>query len=184
MKPMGFAAIRMRLASCSSTGFMKHRIAIVCCCLMVIQSSTVGAADTGSAAAQPDAIQRRSSMGPLRRASLTKAASAIPSEAASNRGQDQDPVGAAPAPDTRSWAERHPVWTGAMIGFSAGFLLTYAVAASDDHHNELLHPVGPGGPALVWGGVAAGVGALAGWGIGRSNSPGHQFTNSPILLER
>src|SRR4029079_8465520 len=176
MKPMGFAPIRMRLASCSSTGFMKHRIAIVCCCLMVIQSSIVGAADIGMAAAQPDATQRRSSMGPLRRASLTKAAWAIPSEPASNRGQDQDPA-AAPAPDTRSWAERHPVWTGAMIGFSAGFLLTYAVAASDDHHNELLHPVGPGGPALVWGGVAAGVGALAGWGIGRSKHDGYHDRN-------
>jgi len=155
---------------------MKHRIAIMCCCLMVIQSSIVSAADTGSTA-QAGATRERSNIGPLRRASLTKAASAIPSEPASNRGQDQNPAAAAPAPDTRSWAERHPVWTGAMIGFSAGFLLTYAVAASDDHHNELLHPVGPGGPALVWGGVAAGVGALAGWGIGRSKHDGYHDRN-------
>lgn len=64
--------------------------------------------------------------------------------------------------------EKHPVWTGAMVGFSAGFLLTYAVAASDHHQNEVFTPVGPGGPALVWGGVTAGIGALAGWGIGRN----------------
>ena len=148
---------------------MKQRIAILCC-LMVIQTSIVSAADTGSTA-QPDATQQLSKMGPLRRASLARGPWAVSSEPATNRGgQDQDP-GVVPAPDTRSWAERHPVWTGAMIGFSAGFLLTYAVAASDDHHNEFLHPVGPGGPALVWGGVAAGVGALAGWGIGRGQNP-------------
>lgn len=60
-----------------------------------------------------------------------------------------------------------------MIGFSTGFLLTYAVAGSDDHHNELLRPVGPGGPALVWGGMGAGIGALAGWGIGRNHDDGY-----------
>jgi hypothetical protein len=134
---------------------------------MVIQGSLVSAADAGSTA-QPDATQQRSQMGPLRRASLAKGGWAIPSEAASNRGQEQDSAAAAPASDTRSWVQRHPVWAGAMVGFSTGFLLTYAVAASDDHHDELLHPVGPGGPALVWGGMGAGIGALAGWGIGRS----------------
>jgi hypothetical protein len=52
-----------------------------------------------------------------------------------------------------------------MIGFAAGFLLTYAVG--EDEH-ALLRPVDPGGPALFWGGVGAGFGALAGWGIGRN----------------
>jgi hypothetical protein len=66
----------------------------------------------------------------------------------------------------RSWIERHPVWTGALVGFSAGFLLTYAVGDDDEH--ALLRPVDPGGPALVWGGLGAGLGALAGWGIGRN----------------
>jgi hypothetical protein len=64
--------------------------------------------------------------------------------------------------------ERHPVWTGAAVGFSAGFLLTYAAAANDNHPNQIFRPVSPGGPALVWGGVGAGIGALAGWGIGRN----------------
>jgi hypothetical protein len=80
--------------------------------------------------------------------------------------------------NTGNWMERHPVWTGAIIGFSAGFLLTYAVAASDDHRDELFTPVGPGGPALVWGGLTAGVGALAGWGIGRSRD------KNPITVTR
>ena len=63
--------------------------------------------------------------------------------------------------DDRSWVERHPVWTGAIAGFATGFALTFLVT------DEGGIP-GPGGPALVWGGVAAGVGALAGWGIGRN----------------
>jgi hypothetical protein len=160
---------------------VKKQIATFCC-LMMIQSSVLIAGETGKTAPQPSAAVTGSNMGPLRRASLDKTAWAIPSKPASNRRHDQDPAAAAPAPDTRSWVERHPVWTGAMIGFSAGFLLTYAVAASDDHHNELFHPVGPGGPALVWGGVGAGIGALAGWGIGRSQHDGyHELT---ILLER
>jgi len=63
--------------------------------------------------------------------------------------------------DDRSWVERHPVWTGAMVGFGATAAIMYM---STD----------PGGipgretALLVWGGVAAGIGALAGWGIGRS----------------
>jgi hypothetical protein len=63
--------------------------------------------------------------------------------------------------DDRSWVERHPVWTGAMVGFGATAAMIYL---STD----------PGGipgretAVLVWGGVGAGIGALAGWGIGRS----------------
>jgi hypothetical protein len=142
---------------------MKKQIATFCC-LMVIQSSVLIAGEPGS------------TNGPLRRASLSKTAWTGRSVTFSKSGQAQDPaatVAPAPDPDTRSWAERHPVWTGAMVGFSAGFLMTYAVAASDDRHNELLNPIGPGGPALVWGGVGAGIGALAGWGIGRSQHDGY-----------
>ena len=63
--------------------------------------------------------------------------------------------------DDRSWVERHPVWTGAIVGFGATAAICYLTTD-------------PGGiPSretglLVWGGVAAGVGALAGWGIGRN----------------
>jgi hypothetical protein len=128
---------------------MMKRIAIVCCLSLLIQ--------TGAAAADA---------GPLLKASLAK----NPQQrfrtdtAASSRSVASDDDNQV----TGTWMERHPVWTGAIVGFSAGFLLTYAVAASEDHSHQLLTPVDPGGPALVWGGVAAGVGALAGWGIGRS----------------
>ena len=136
---------------------MKDRIAAFCC-LLVLQSSVVSAGPS-------------SNMGPLRRASLDKTTLTMRSDSRATDRQDQ--AGPDLAPDTRSWSERHPVWTGALVGFSAGFLLTYAVAASDDHHNELLTPVDAGGPALVWGGLGAGIGALAGWGIGRSRHDGY-----------
>jgi hypothetical protein len=63
--------------------------------------------------------------------------------------------------DDRSWVERHPVWTGAIVGFGAMTALIYLTTD-------------PGGipsretGVIVWGGVAAGIGALAGWGIGRN----------------
>ena len=60
--------------------------------------------------------------------------------------------------------ERHPVWAGALVGFGAGVALTYA----GDDDEEFLKVISTGGAALVWGGVSAGVGALAGWGIGRN----------------
>ena len=124
------------------------KILAVVCCVSLLQASLAGA--------EP---------GPLSKASLRKdpqkqfRAEARPSSRPSADGDNQD---------NRNWMEKHPVWTGAMVGFSAGFLLTYAVAASDHHQNEVFTPVGPGGPALVWGGVTAGIGALAGWGIGRN----------------
>jgi hypothetical protein len=138
---------------------MKDRIAAFCC-LLVLQSSVVSAGPT-------------SNVGPLRRASLEKPTLTPRSDSRAIKRADRDQAVPDPAPDTRSWSERHPVWTGALVGFSAGFLLTYAVAASDDHHNQLLTPVDPGGPALVWGGLGAGIGALAGWGIGRSRHDGY-----------
>jgi hypothetical protein len=69
---------------------------------------------------------------------------------------------------TGNWVERHPVWAGALIGFGAGFALTYALGATEHRDpNALFKGMDPGGPALVFGGVGAGIGALAGWGIGR-----------------
>jgi hypothetical protein len=62
-----------------------------------------------------------------------------------------------------SWVERHPVWTGAIAGFAVGFVMTYASGGD--------HPIiDPAGPALVFGGVGAGIGALAGWGISRADN--------------
>jgi hypothetical protein len=62
--------------------------------------------------------------------------------------------------------ERHPVITGALAGFGAGVAITYAVAGDDK--KEFLSPISTGSAALFWGGVCAGVGALAGWGFGRN----------------
>jgi hypothetical protein len=66
--------------------------------------------------------------------------------------------------------ERHPVWAGTLIGFGAGFALTYALGATEKKDpNAIFKGMDPFGPALVFGGI----GALAGWGIGRDrdNNP-------------
>jgi len=144
---------------------MKKPVATICCLLTLFQASLV--------AADP---------GPLLKASLAKEpqkhfrAEAVPSKRPFATDDDSQSTG--------TWMERHPVWTGAIIGFSAGFLLTYAVAASEDHSHELFTPVGPGGPALVWGGLAAGVGALAGWGIGRSRDKNPDRGGTALTADR
>jgi len=144
---------------------MKKPVATICCLLTLFQASLV--------AADP---------GPLLKASLAKEpqkhfrAEAVPSKRPFATDDDSQSTG--------TWMERHPVWTGAIIGFSAGFLLTYAVAASEDHSHELFTPVDPGGPALVWGGLAAGVGALAGWGIGRSRDKNPDRGGTALTADR
>jgi len=145
---------------------MKKQIATFCC-LMVIHSSVVIAAETGNAAPQPSVTvtAHRSNTGPLRRASLDKT-TWLRADARQDAQQDQT---AAAAPDTRSWMERHPVWTGTMVGFAAGFVITYA-STGDDGKRAFIDLSGMRGQAsLVFGGVSAGIGALMGWGIGRSN---------------
>jgi len=141
------------------------RIAVICCISLLIQASVAGA--------EP---------GPLLKAALAKdpqkhfraeAGPALKSFTSDDNNQNSG-----------NWMERHPVWTGALIGFSAGFLLTYAVAASEDRRQQLFTPVDPGGPALVWGGVAAGVGALAGWGIGRSRDKNPDRGGTALTADR
>ena len=63
--------------------------------------------------------------------------------------------------DDRSWVERHPVWTGAIVGFGA---MTAMIYMTTDPGGIVSRETG----VIVWGGVAAGIGALAGWGIGRN----------------
>jgi hypothetical protein len=150
---------------------MKKHIATFCC-LMMIQSSVLIAGETGSTAPQSSVrvTHYESGAGPLRRASLSKTPWTAPSPTAWNRRQDQPP---AADPDTRSWIERHPVWTGAMIGFAVGSVITYAATASEKK-DELFDFSGMQGAAvLLFGGVSAGIGALAGWGIGRSQDDGY-----------
>src|SRR5437773_7162547 len=130
---------------------MKERIAALCC-VMLVQSSvvTAGEVTTTTSASKPPAAQRATQGGPLLRASLSR------ENAKRFLLKPRWDSGQQPAPDdqdTRPWMERHPVWTGAMVGFAAGFLLTYAAAAGENHHDEVFTPIGPGGPALVFGGV-------------------------------
>jgi hypothetical protein len=149
---------------------MKKQIATLCC-LMVIQSSVLTAGETGSTASQSSGTvtQHKSDAGPLRRASVSKTPWMIRSQTTLNRQQGQATVPA--DPDTRSWVERHPVWTGAMVGFAAGSVITYAATGSNK--DELFDFSGLRvGAVLLFGGVSAGIGALAGWGIGRSQNDG------------
>jgi hypothetical protein len=147
-------------ADLAPTGLMPRRIAALVCTLSVVQASVCSAQGIGESAKRvpvPTVVDNYD--GPFRRASLSR--STVPSTAPNARAQSDDDG------SRGSWMERHPVLTGALLGFGVGFGLTYAVAAGDDK-DEFLTPVGAGGPALVYGGIAAGFGALAGWGIGRN----------------
>jgi hypothetical protein len=62
----------------------------------------------------------------------------------------------------RSWTERHPVWSGAIAGFAAGYAVTYL---SSDEGGI----IGRGSAAMVYGGVCAGIGALVAWGVTRND---------------
>ena len=65
-------------------------------------------------------------------------------------------------PSRGNWVKRHPVWTGAIIGFTAGYLIGYL--PGDD---AVFYDFTATFNGLVIGGLGAGVGALAGWVIGR-----------------
>jgi hypothetical protein len=144
---------------------MKKRIAALSCCLALVHGS-VGAAEdileTRSALVTATVVDAAPQAGPLLRASLsnyTHTMRRVETRQADRPGQN---VGR----DGGSWAERHPVWTGALVGFSAGFLLTYA--ATHDNGKELITVMSPSAGATFWGGVSAGIGAAVGWGIGRN----------------
>ena len=99
--------------------------------------------------------------GPLRRAASNQSRFSAP-RLARNLGNVRDD-----ASGKRPWIERHPVITGALVGFGIGVGLTYATAPDKDE--VFLTPISAGSAALVWGGVTAGLGALAGWGISRAD---------------
>jgi hypothetical protein len=145
---------------------MTSRIAVWTCGLWLVQSAALAA--DGIAANRPgpprpslaDVISRPS---PIREASLTTTpAKTLRLETGTTFRLVQDTYR-----DDRSWIERHPVWTGAIVGFGAGFGLTYL--ATHDDRDEFIKVMSPGAAGLFWGGVSAGVGALAGWGIGRNH---------------
>ena len=144
---------------------MTKRIAALTCCLSLVPVSVVAGQDRmekPSALITTAVVDRAPQPGPIQRALLSAKTRAI------LRAEKTDVARQVPDSSRRSgnWMERHPVWTGALVGFGTGVALTY-VAALDDRH-ELLTVMSPGSAAVIWGGVSAGVGALAGWGIGRN----------------
>ena len=143
---------------------MTKRIAALTCCLSLVPVSVVagqGPMEIRPALVTTALVNRAPQPGPIQRALHSANTRAI------LRAEKTAAVRQVPDSGRRSgnWMERHPVWTGALVGFGAGVTLTY-VAALDDRH-ELFTVMSPGSAAVFWGGVSAGVGALAGWGIGR-----------------
>ncbi len=142
---------------------MAKRIAALACSLSIMHGSVCAAQSRaeGDGLSAPRAVPVADKYdGPLRRAASTRAPFSMP-RATSTAGTRWDDAG-----DTRPWVERHPVFTGAIAGFGIGVGLVYLTAQDD--REEFLTPISAGSAALVWGGVTAGLGALAGWGIGRA----------------
>ena len=149
---------------------MTKRIAVLSCCLSLVHGSVIAAEDLIGKRPAPltkAVVDTAQQMGPWRPTSLVNAAHAVlREETARAVPPRQDCDG-----DQGAWMERHPVWAGAMVGFGAGVLMTYAVT-HDNNEGEFLKVMSPGMGALIWGSVSAGVGALAGWGIGRNRDDG------------
>ena len=140
---------------------MTRRIAAVTCCLLLFQSTAFAADGSVPNGALPAIADALSKPRPIRDASLSTA-TAVRAEVKGSPRLGQDGY-----PDDRSWVERHPVWTGAMAGFGAGFGMTYLT--THDDRDEFIQIMSPGAAGLFWGGVCAGVGALTGWAIGRNH---------------
>ncbi len=138
---------------------MTNRIVALWCCLSIVQSSAVKAdvpekpheaervataAFVTVPAAPSTPTPRLQEPGPLLKASTSNETYKILSAEARVMRSNQDQ-----ATSKRSWVERHPVWTGALIGFGVGSLLTYA-ATHDSDKGELLKVISPGAAALFW----------------------------------
>jgi hypothetical protein len=144
---------------------MTKRIAVLSCCLALVQGS-VAAQDIPQARhalLTAAAVAAAPQAGPLRKASLNIDSHRI-LRAETRRAVRSIQDGCR---ESGPWMERHPVWAGALVGFGAGFLLTYAVTHDSDE-GEFIKIMSPAAGATFWGSVSAGVGALAGWGIGRN----------------
>jgi hypothetical protein len=141
---------------------MRKQIATVCCA-MLVQGSVVIAAEPTATPASHVTLKD----GPLLRASQRRLA--VKRLSTEPEWNAQLPA-VADDPDTRSWMERHPVWTGTLVGFAAGFAITYATTGNknDGPFDEMRLE-----SASVFSGVSAGIGALVGWGIGRSQDDGY-----------
>lgn len=147
---------------------MTTPVALLSCCLLLGHGSVAAAQDLLEKPAPPAiaAAETAPRVGPLGRTSLVGYAHEMLRVDRARDVQLQDC-----ARDNGTWMERHPVWAGALVGFGTGALLTYAVT-HDNNEGELFKVMSPGAGAVIWGSVSAGVGALAGWGIGRNREDG------------
>ena len=145
---------------------MRRRVAAMSCCLSLVHVSVLAADDAAASRPAPltvAIVNATPTIGPVRNASLNSSAVMTyigETKSPARPRQDSDD-------DRRPWVERHPVWTGAILGFAAGFALTY-LATHDSNDGRMFKVMSPGAAGVIWGGVSAGVGALAGWGISRS----------------
>lgn len=81
------------------------------------------------------------------RVEVARLVAAEPAVASSTTGLQQ-------SPGRRNWVQRHPVWTGAIVGFGAGFLIGYL--PGDD---AVFDDFTAGFNGHVVGGIGAGAGA-------------------------
>jgi len=146
---------------------MKKHVATVCCVVLVQGSVVIAAGPPAASVSSQPPTHVVLKDGPLRRASTSLATAKRLSTATRWTAQQQQ---SADDPDTRTWMERQPVWTGTLVGFAAGFGITYMSTGNqnDGPFDEMRLE-----SSLVFGGVSAGVGALVGWGIGRSQDDGY-----------
>ena len=133
------------------------------CCVVLSGSSVVSAQERRESTLELRATRSTSTArdGVLRRALVDVGSSR-------HAMATLDPARSVDSECRGNWAQRHPVWTGALVGYAVAFTALYAAFADDDDRDALLTPIGPGAPAMVFGGIGAGVGALAGWGVGRN----------------
>ena len=73
---------------------------------------------------------------------------------------DVQPAVQAPPEESKHWMERHPVWSGLIVGAGTG----YAVGALSCRKG--CFPIGPGAAGMLGSWFSAGFGALIGWGVG------------------
>jgi hypothetical protein len=135
---------------------MARWIVALVCCLALTESTLYGAQHQEMSAIPADAVEVTAQRPLLRSALLQASQAPLRSEASS--------LVQASGGDERNWIQRHPVLTGALMGFGAGFTLAFAAAENNQHTTSM----SPAASALLYGSASGAVGALIGWGVERS----------------
>lgn len=140
-------------------------VALVCCLALTETCLAAAAQDRREREGLATSVIASAPAGPLVRSALLKASQTpLRAEAALTMTQSHNS-------QEGNWIQRHPVMSGTLIGFGAGFGLAYA-AAKDDQATR----------ALLYGGASAGVGALIGWGVERSRNDNEpDYMRSPMI---